>query len=105
VYASDRTDRRALPQMPCPDVHPLPRLAPRPTSSPASAVRPRLNVGASNAAGMAKEAARPPSTKPPLKTKRHTSGVPLNIPLQAVEWFGVEWVAQKVRCMWLVTGG
>ena len=37
VYAIERGERRALPQMPCPDVHPLPRLLPTPTRKPASA--------------------------------------------------------------------
>lgn len=35
VATIDRTDKRLMPQMPCPLVHPEPKRVPKPTNSPA----------------------------------------------------------------------
>ena len=45
VYAMERGERRELPQMPCPEVHPLPMPEPAPTRRPAMTVLARLTPG------------------------------------------------------------
>ena len=44
VYAMLRGESLALPQMPWPEVHPLPIAAPHPTRTPDSAARPTLTT-------------------------------------------------------------
>ena len=51
VYTMLRGLKRELPQMPWPDVHPLPMPLPAPTSRPASTLRARLTAGSAICSG------------------------------------------------------
>ena len=85
VYAIERTEKRELPQMPWPDVHPLPMPVPAPTSRPAVMMRAMLGRGSATCAGSQAASSMPDATSPPRNAKRQgdkspSVRVPLNDP-------------------------
>ena len=85
VYAIERTEKRELPQMPWPDVHPLPIPVPAPTRRPAAMTRAMPGRGSETCAGSQAASSMPDATSPPRNAKRQgdkspSVRVPLNDP-------------------------
>mmetsp|Transcript_8492 Transcript_8492/g.23691 ORF Transcript_8492/g.23691 Transcript_8492/m.23691 type:complete len:237 (-) Transcript_8492:223-933(-) len=76
VYAMDRGDRRALPQMPWPDVHPLPMAEPAPTREPASKARPTPTMGSAGSGPAVATWKAPAARRPPRKAKSQEKNSP-----------------------------
>ena len=86
VYAMERGLMRELPQIPWPEVQPLPIAEPAPTSKPARTVLARLTPGSAIWLGSQMPSTTPAATRPPRKERRHGERSPFSTtPLSAPE--------------------